>query len=126
MRAPYDLSARRTHRPDAGRTPDEEPSTSDGLAANAGITGAALDATLDAAGLALAPVPLGIVRTAGQMHRTDSWAFRDAGVHAVHFSTGRGNDYHSPRDMLDKLSLPQALQIARSLRGLVARTVVTN
>jgi Zn-dependent M28 family amino/carboxypeptidase len=96
-----------------------------GLAADAGVTGAALDEAAEA-GLALAPVPLGILRATGQTHRTDDWAFRDAGVYAVHFSTGLGDDYHSPRDTLDKLSLPQALRIARFLRGLVARTVVTN
>jgi Zn-dependent M28 family amino/carboxypeptidase len=96
-----------------------------GIAADTAITGAALDAAAEA-GLMLAPVPLGVVRAARQTHRTDDWAFRDAGVYAIHFSTGLGDDYHSPRDTLDKLSVPQALRIARFLRGLVARTVVTN
>ena len=48
--------------------------------------------------------------------------FRDAGVHAVHFSTGLNDDYHSPRDTLDKVSRPQVVRIARFLRALVDRT----
>jgi len=96
-----------------------------GLPGDAEVTAAALDAAGEA-GLALAPVPVGLLRVGRQTHRSDDWAFRDAGVYAVHFSTGVGEDYHSPRDTLDKVSRPQLVRIARFLRGLVARTMVTN
>ena len=95
-----------------------------GLAADPDVAAAALDAG-DEAGLAVALVPISLLRAASQTHRTDDWAFRDAGVFAIHLSTGLGDDYHSPRDTLDKLSVPQALRVARFLRGLDARTVLT-
>jgi len=96
-----------------------------GIAGDPDIAAAALDAA-DEAGLALAPVPIAVLRAASQTHRTDDWVFRDAGVYAIHLSTGLGDTYHSPRDTLDQVSVPQTLRIARFLRGLVARTVVTN
>lgn len=96
-----------------------------GLPGDTAVTDAALDAAGEA-GLALAPVPVGLIRASGQTHRTDDWAFRDAGVFAIHLSTGLGDDYHSPRDTLDKVSLPQVRRIARFLLGLVTRTVLTN
>jgi Zn-dependent M28 family amino/carboxypeptidase len=92
-----------------------------GLPGDAAVTDAALDAAGEA-GLMLAPVPARVLRIGGQTHRTDDWAFRDAGIHAVHFSTGLGDDYHSPRDTLDKVSRPQLLRTARFLRALVDRT----
>jgi Zn-dependent M28 family amino/carboxypeptidase len=96
-----------------------------GIAGDPDIAAAALDAA-DEAGLALAPVPISLLRAANQTHRTDDWVFRDAGVYAIHLSTGLSDGYHSPRDTLDQVSVPQTLRIARFLRGLVARTVVTH
>jgi Zn-dependent M28 family amino/carboxypeptidase len=102
--------------------PDDAPQLAAvGLPGDAAVTDAALDAAGEA-GLMLAPVPAGVLRIGRQTHRTDDWAFRDAGVHAVHFSTGLGDDYHSPRDTLDKVSRTQLLRTARFLRALVDRT----
>lgn len=92
-----------------------------GLSADPAATDAALDAAGEA-GLALVPVPAGLLPAVGQAHRSDDWAFRDAGVFAVHFSTGLGDDYHAPGDTLDKVSRPQVLRVARFLRVLVDRT----
>jgi Zn-dependent M28 family amino/carboxypeptidase len=76
----------------------------------------------DEAGLALIPVRLGLLTATGQAHRSDDWVFRDAGVRAVHFSTGPHDDYHSPRDTLDRVSRPQVARSARFLRALLERT----
>jgi len=95
-----------------------------GLSADPAATDAALDAAGEA-GLALAPVPAGLLPAVGQAHRSDDWAFRDAGVFAVHFSTGLGDDYHAPGDTLDKVSRPQVLRVARFLRVLIDRTAAS-
>jgi Zn-dependent M28 family amino/carboxypeptidase len=92
-----------------------------GLHGDAAITDAAHDAA-DEAGLALVPVRLGLLTATGQAHRSDDWVFRDAGVRAVHFSTGPHDDYHSPRDTLDRVSRPAVARIARFLRALLERT----
>ena len=63
-----------------------------------------------------------LVALPGEPDTSDDWAFRDAGVHAVHFSTGSHDDYHSPGDTPDKVSRSQALRVARFLRALVERT----
>jgi hypothetical protein len=63
-----------------------------------------------------------LVALPGDPDTSDAWALRDAGVHAVHFSTGPHDDYHSPADTPDKVSRPQALRVARFLRALVERT----
>jgi Zn-dependent M28 family amino/carboxypeptidase len=92
-----------------------------GLAADPDLTGAALDAAAGA-GLTLAPAPAGLLSAIGQANRSDDWVFRDAGVFAVHFSTGLGDDYHAPGDTPDKVSRPQLLRVARFLGDLLQRT----
>ncbi len=74
------------------------------------------------AGLDLVAVQPELLASVGEDWRSDDWVFRDAGVTAVHFSTGLHDDYHQPTDTPDRLSRPQMLRIARFLRGLVARS----
>jgi aminopeptidase N len=74
------------------------------------------------AGLELVAVSPALLSLVGEDWRSDDWVFRDAGVAAVHLSTGLHGDYHKPSDTADRLSRPQMLRIARFLRALVART----
>src|SRR5262249_2090837 len=74
------------------------------------------------AGLHLVVAMPGMLSLVGQDHRSDDWAFRDAGVLAIHFSTGINGEYHTPRDTADRLSRPQLVRIARFLPELVALT----
>jgi aminopeptidase N len=92
-----------------------------GLPGDPDVSEAAHDAAAQT-GLTLIPVRPGLLWATRQAHRSDDWVFRDAGVHAVHFSTGPHDDYHSPGDTADKVSQPQALRVARFLRALVERT----
>jgi len=92
-----------------------------GLPGAPGLSGVAYEAA-DQAGLTLLPVRAGLLSAARQGHRSDDWVFRDAGVPAVHFSTGPHDDYHSPGDTPDKVSRAQTLRVARFLRALVERT----
>ncbi len=92
-----------------------------GLPADPALAEAAREAA-GSAGLSLLAIRPGLLAIAGQDHRSDDWVFRDAGVFAVHFSTGLHDDYHLPSDTLDKVSRPQLVRIARFLRALVDRT----
>ncbi len=92
-----------------------------GLPGDPGISDAAHEAA-EQAQLTLIPMRLGFLQAARQAHRSDDWVFRDAGVFAVHFSTGPHDDYHSPGDTPDKVSRSQVLRVARFLRALVERT----
>jgi Zn-dependent M28 family amino/carboxypeptidase len=94
-----------------------------GLPADPALAEAAREAAGEA-GLSLVAVRPGLLEIVGEAHRSDDWVFRDAGVLAIHFSTGLNDDYHSPRDTLDKVSRPQLVRIARFLRALVERTAV--
>ena len=95
-----------------------------GLPADPRVTDAALAAAGEV-GISLVPVRAGLLPALGQANRSDDWAFRDAGVFAVHFSTGLGEDYHAPGDTLDKVSRPQVLRVARFLRALIDRTAAS-
>ena len=92
-----------------------------GLPSDPAIAEAAREAAA-LAGLSLLAVRPGWLKVVGEAHRSDDWVFRDAGVHAVHFSTGMNDDYHTPRDTLDRVSRPQVVRVARFLRGLLDRT----
>ena len=74
------------------------------------------------AGLELVAVSPALLSLVGEDWRSDDWVFRDAGVAAVHLSTGLHADYHKSSDTADRLSRPQMLRIARFMRALVART----
>lgn len=77
------------------------------------------------AGLSLLSVRPGFLKMVGEARRTDDWIFRDAGVLAIHFSTGLNDDYHRPTDTEDKVSRPQLVRMAKFVRGLVIRTTDT-
>jgi Zn-dependent M28 family amino/carboxypeptidase len=79
-------------------------------------------AAAEAAGLTLISVEPSMLAIIGQSDRTDDWPFRDAGVFAVHFSTGLTDDYHRPNDTPDKLVPAQLVRTARFLRELVLRS----
>jgi Zn-dependent M28 family amino/carboxypeptidase len=79
-------------------------------------------AAAEDAGLEVVAVSPELLEMVGEDRRSDDWVFRDAGVTAVHFSTGLHDDYHQPTDTPDRLSRPQLVRIARFLRGLVAGT----
>jgi len=79
-------------------------------------------ATAKDSGLELVSVSPALLSLVGEDWRSDDWVFRDAGVAAVHLSTGLHADYHKPSDTADRLSRPQMVRIARFLRALVART----
>ncbi|MEO8704365.1 MAG: M20/M25/M40 family metallo-hydrolase [Kofleriaceae bacterium] len=74
-----------------------------------------------AAGLELLPVRPGFLTLIGEANRSDDWVFREAGVFAVHLSTGLNDDYHQPSDTADKISRPQLVRMARLLLALTAR-----
>jgi Zn-dependent M28 family amino/carboxypeptidase len=82
----------------------------------------AAEAAATATGLEVVSVSPALVALVGEDWRSDDWVFREAGVTAVHFSTGLHADYHQPTDTPDRLSRPQLVRIAQFLRDLVART----
>ncbi len=92
-----------------------------GLSADPAVAEAAHEAAAEAE-LALLTVRPGLLEIVGEARRSDDWVFRDAGVHAVHFSSGVHDDYHTPRDTLARVSRPQVVRVARFLRALVDRT----
>jgi len=81
---------------------------------------AAASAAAEGAGLELLTVSPALVALVGEDWRSDDWVFRDAGVAAVHLSTGMHPDYHRPSDTVDHLDRAQLVRVARFLRDVVA------
>jgi Zn-dependent M28 family amino/carboxypeptidase len=80
----------------------------------------AVHAAAERAELQVVAVRPGMVSLIGQDWRTDDWVFRDAGVPAIHFSTGLHDDYHQSTDTVDRISWPQMVRVATFLRHLIA------
>jgi Zn-dependent M28 family amino/carboxypeptidase len=71
-------------------------------------------------GLTLMPVEPGLLAAFGQARRSDDSVFREAGVVAIHLSSGITEDYHQPTDTIDKVSSAQLLRVARLVHALAS------
>jgi hypothetical protein len=70
---------------------------------------------------ASAPGPLDLALHGGPFAPSDQMPFYQAGTPVLFFSTGRHEDYHTPRDTADKINAAGMAEIARVALGVVER-----
>lgn len=81
--------------------------------------GAAIERASARAGLAVVAMPPQVIELVGGAHRTDEWSFREAGIPALHFSTGLHGDYHLPSDTADRIDHSQLHRVAVVAEALI-------
>jgi Zn-dependent M28 family amino/carboxypeptidase len=77
------------------------------------------------AGVTLSPLRAAMVTLVKQDHRSDDWVFRDAGISAVHLSSGIDEHYHQPTDTIDKIVPAQLVRTAKLVLALLQRMPLT-